>query len=455
MDFWYFGESSLNTEKEPIIRDMVYEFSEDDEQEEYIPEEHTFPILSNHNVQSFSRATRNIHFDLSEGMSFNSNESTLNAIKQYHIDQGYNFMVVESKPNKWLQAIQDSVPGTIVQYITCPYVVDGVEDQSNYILECVFWSFKPCIEGFKYCKPIVQVDGTFLTGKYHDTLLIAINQDGNLNIFSLAFTIVEGETKEALIWFSQLLQEYVTSQSNLCMITDRGTTILLVLQSPEVASEEDGLTSMYCIRHIASNFNKWFKNVELKRKVINVGYEMKQPTLQAKLSAIRAEFPHAVFWIDQIPLEKWTQAYDGGKRYGRENSDFDVEDMLITELRHYLTTYTVKLNEWWCDYEEIQAICLPCPYVIAVCSFCHLQLTTFVAPVYSVHNIFKAYEVQFNPVRNQDYWSTYTGPNLLPDPMMHQHQLGRPNTQRIHKEMDDSIPNKPKKCSYCRTEGHN
>jgi len=143
------------------------------------------------------------------------------------------------------------------------------------------------------------------------------------------------------------------------------------------------------------------------------------------------------------------------QRYGRENSDFDVEDMLITELRHYLTTYTVKLNEWWCDYEEFQAICLPCPYVIAVCSFCHLQLTTFVAPVYSVHNIFKAYEVQFNPVRNQDYWSTYTGPNLLPDPMMHQHQLGRPNTQRIHKEMDDSIPNKPKKCSYCRTEGHN
>ena len=252
-----------------------------------------------------------------------------------------------------MQAIQDSVPGTIVQYITCPYVVDGVEDQSNYILECVFWSFKPCIEGFKYCKPIVQVDGTFLTGKYHDTLLIAINQDGNLNIFSLAFTIVEGETKEALIWFSQLLQEYVTSQSNLCMITDRGTTILLVLQSPEVASEEDGLTSMYCIRHIASNFNKWFKNVELKRKVINVGkhfltsithfkqlttfsinmfyeivtgYEMKQPTLQAKLSAIRAEFPHAVFWIDQIPLEKWTQAYDGGKRYGHMTTNL-VESM--------------------------------------------------------------------------------------------------------------------------------
>jgi len=67
-----------------------------------------------------------------------------------------------------------------------------------------------------------------------------------------------------------------------------------------------------------------------------------------------------------------------------------------------------------------------------------------VAPVYSLHNIFKAYEVQFNPIRNQDYWFTYTGQTLLLDSMMRQHQSGKPSTQRICDEMDDSIPNKPK-----------
>jgi len=46
------------------------------------------------------------------------------------------------------------------------------------------------------------------------------------------------------------------------------------------------------------------------------------------------------------------------------------------------------------------------------------------------------------------------GPNFLPDPIMRRHQSGRPSTQRIRNEMDDSIPNKPKKCSYCRTEDH-
>jgi len=39
-------------------------------------------------------------------------------------------------------------------------------------------------------------------------------------------------------------------------------------------------------------------------------YKMKQPTLQAKLSTMQAAFPQIVSWIDQIPLEKWTQAYD-------------------------------------------------------------------------------------------------------------------------------------------------
>jgi len=45
-------------------------------------------------------------------------------------------------------------------------------------------------------------------------------------------------------------------------------------------------------------------------------YEMKRPTVQAKLSVMRCEFKQAFSWIDRIPLEKWTQAYDGGKRYG-------------------------------------------------------------------------------------------------------------------------------------------
>jgi len=104
----------------------------------------------------------------------------------------------------------------------------------------------------------------FLTGKYHGTLLTAIIQEGNRNIFPLVFVIVERETKEALIWFFQSLRKHITPQDNLCLTTNRGTTILSALQSEELGWEGDGLSLVYCIRHIASNFSKRFKNVELK-----------------------------------------------------------------------------------------------------------------------------------------------------------------------------------------------
>ena len=82
---------------------------------------------------------------------------------------------------------------------------------------------------------------------------------------------MEGETKEALIWFFQLLREHVTPQSNLYLITDRGKGILAALQSEKVQWEADGLQSVYCIRHIASNSNKKFKNHELKNRLKNMG----------------------------------------------------------------------------------------------------------------------------------------------------------------------------------------
>jgi len=40
----------------------------------------------------------------------------------------------------------------------------------------------------------VQIDGTWLYGRYKGTLLIVVAQNDANNIFPLAFSIVEGET---------------------------------------------------------------------------------------------------------------------------------------------------------------------------------------------------------------------------------------------------------------------
>ena len=58
----------------------------------------------------------------------------------------------------------------------------------------VFWTFDQCKEAFNYCKPIIQVDGTHLYGKYRGTLLMATSQDRDDGVLPLAFIIVKGET---------------------------------------------------------------------------------------------------------------------------------------------------------------------------------------------------------------------------------------------------------------------
>ena len=60
-----------------------------------------------------------------------------------------------------------------------------LENQQHF--QIVFWTFKPCIDGFPFCKPIVQVDGTFFYGRYKGTLLVAVAQDGRNNIFPITF----------------------------------------------------------------------------------------------------------------------------------------------------------------------------------------------------------------------------------------------------------------------------
>ena len=61
------------------------------------------------------------------------------------------------------------------------------------IFQRVFWSFKPSIEGFKHCHPVLSIDGTHLYGKYKDMLLIAMGYDENNQLFPLTFAITEGE----------------------------------------------------------------------------------------------------------------------------------------------------------------------------------------------------------------------------------------------------------------------
>ena len=70
---------------------------------------------------------------------------------------------------------------------------------------------------------------------------------------------------------SCIISRDMLSQPNLCIISDKGTDLLVALQSGRVGWTRPDISYVYCIHHITSNFNKQFKNVDLKKQVINMG----------------------------------------------------------------------------------------------------------------------------------------------------------------------------------------
>ncbi|KAL5161541.1 hypothetical protein HKD37_07G018811 [Glycine soja] len=99
-----------------------------------------------------------------------------------------------AKLSSWLTRMQNHSPGSYFQILHDDFIVGNSVSREHRVFHRVFWTFGQCKEAFKYCKPIIQVDGTHLYGKYRGTLLMATSQDGNGGVLPLAFAVVEGET---------------------------------------------------------------------------------------------------------------------------------------------------------------------------------------------------------------------------------------------------------------------
>ncbi|XP_015954388.1 uncharacterized protein LOC107478772 [Arachis duranensis] len=139
-------------------------------------------------------------------------------------DDSYNQL------QRYFNALQTFVPGTIVDLQTRPYYVGNTLERKSVMFHQVFWSFPLCVEAFKHCKLLVSVDGIHLYGKYTGTLLMGIAQDGNNNILLIAFVLVERENTDAWYFFLTNLRRHVSTQPGVLLISDRHAAIKAALE---------------------------------------------------------------------------------------------------------------------------------------------------------------------------------------------------------------------------------
>jgi hypothetical protein len=69
-----------------------------------------------------------------------------------------------------------------------------------------FWTFNQCAQAFQFCRPVVSIDGTFLTGKYKGSMLIAMEHDGGDRVLPLAFALVSPESNDNWEYFMHIVR---------------------------------------------------------------------------------------------------------------------------------------------------------------------------------------------------------------------------------------------------------
>ncbi|KAK5837915.1 hypothetical protein PVK06_006642 [Gossypium arboreum] len=95
---------------------------------------------------------------------------------------------------QWCQVLERYILGCITDLQTEPAYYNDQLLRGCQVFKRLFWSFKQCRDAFAYCKPLVQIDGTFMHSRYTHRLLLAVAQDGSGRIFPIAFAITPGES---------------------------------------------------------------------------------------------------------------------------------------------------------------------------------------------------------------------------------------------------------------------
>ncbi|CAL8161865.1 unnamed protein product [Prunus armeniaca] len=200
---------------------------------------------------------------------------------------------------------------------------------SHCVLECdpttscfqrLFICYGACIEGFRWCRPLLFIDATYFKSKYNGQLICATGRDGNQGFFPFAFAIVDSENEENWRWFFENLAKVLTPQ---------GRTITFVSNHNRGATED--VSNIFPKSHHAfclndmkqnlsskypANFGKFFRDrtVELFTKCV---YAPTEAAFEFNMKNLKDEggAPMKTF-LENFPKENWSYAYFKGNRYG-------------------------------------------------------------------------------------------------------------------------------------------
>ncbi|XP_024013963.1 uncharacterized protein LOC112088041 [Eutrema salsugineum] len=388
----------------------------------------------------------------------------------------------------YLENLQTSNPGTVCK------TEFQMDKNGARRFKYMFISYAATISGLAYLRPVILIDGTHLVGRYGGCLICASEQDGNFQIYPIAYAVVDSENDASYEWFFRCLQTIIRDGHGVMFISDRHSSIYSGLKKVYPSAAHGA-----CLVHLTRNVTNRFKESRLPSLMVRAAKAYTVYEFNQLFAELRSVSPSCADYLTDLGLPHWTRAYSVGERYNimktdvaeslnkvlKECREFPLISMLeairmslmgwfvrrraayASEI-HQLTPKVVMVNQDefevydrnggrfevnLCTCREFQMLLIPCCHALAATSLCKISNDNLVGEVYSTGFVRSLYEGVFHPVPTPV--SNGDGELLLP---IMRRPPGRPKKTRIPSRGEFKMRRSKKAvrlCTRCLGRGHN
>ncbi|XP_074265484.1 uncharacterized protein LOC141587918 [Silene latifolia] len=204
-----------------------------------------------------------------------------------------------AKVYDYADALRKYNPGS-----TASVQCEGIE-RPLVVFKRLYVCLNACKVGFiNGCRPLLGVDGCHLKGAYPGMCLVAVGQDGNHNLYLIAWAVVEVENKDSWCWFLELLSADLgkVEGEGPTFMSDRQKGLLDALNRVVPKAEV-----RYYVRHMWSNFKLTWSGEVYKDTFWSAARATTEAEFKAQMKGMEMLSKEAHQWLNKIPPSAWSR----------------------------------------------------------------------------------------------------------------------------------------------------
>ncbi|XP_047306200.1 uncharacterized protein LOC124909578 [Impatiens glandulifera] len=230
----------------------------------------------------------------------------------------------------------------------------------------MFMSLGCSIRGFRYCRPVLCVDASFLKHKIGGQVLVAIALDANEQLFPVAFGVVDLENNNSWTYFMQQLRVAIELVPYLVFVSDRHPSIANALSAVFPKAHHAA-----CTYHIKMNIMAKFKTDNFHDEFDMASRAYIVPQFHQHFDKIKTKDPRIAAYLEQIGVERWSRAFFPSFRYNQMTAEkarfYNVNplnrfEFHVNDGEH---DFQVDLQTRTCTCRAFDLSGLPCKHALA------------------------------------------------------------------------------------------